>query len=56
MPLEDIPEFLKLTPEQRKAAWDAHRIEAKPLPAALMPPEFKRITSPPGAKDGDLDP
>ncbi len=55
MPLEDIPTFLKLTPEERKAAWDQHRLEAKPIPAALTLPEIKRITTPPGATDADVD-
>jgi hypothetical protein len=53
MPLEDIPTFLKLTPEERKAAWDAHKLEAKTIPAVL--PEIKRIATPPGAKDADTD-
>ena len=55
MPLEDIPEFLKLTPEQRKAAWDQHRLEQKPVPAAKFLPEVKRISTPPGATDADTD-
>lgn len=56
MPLEDIPTFLRLTPEERKAAWDQHRLEAKPVPAAkFLPPEIKRIATPPGAKDADTD-
>jgi hypothetical protein len=57
MPLEDIPAYLRLTPEERKAAWDKHRLTARPLPAALntLPPDPKRITSPPGVKDDDTD-
>jgi hypothetical protein len=47
MPL-DIPQFLRLTPEQRKKAWDDHRLEAKPLPPEVVP-AAKRISL--GAKD-----
>ena len=54
MPLEDIPQFLRLTPEQRKKAWDDHRVEQKPLPPEVVP-AAKRITVPPGAKDADTD-
>jgi hypothetical protein len=53
MPLEDIPTFLKLSPEERKAAWDEHRAKAKPLPPEIktLPP----ILSPPGATNADTD-
>lgn len=36
MPLEDIPEFLRIPQEERKAAWDKHRAERK-----ILPPEPK---------------
>ena len=52
MPLENIPKYLLLTPEERKKAWDDHLVEAKPLPPEALP-AFKRITTPPGAKDVD---
>lgn len=51
--LEDIPEFLRIPPDQRKAAWDARRV-AKALPPETAP-AIKRITTPPGAKDDDTD-
>jgi len=56
MPLEDIPRFLKLTPEERKAAWDKHRL-ASPKLANVLPPEPPKlkIQAPPGARDADTD-
>lgn len=51
MPLEDIPEFLKLTAEERKAAWDKARA-ARPLPVETKP-SYRPITGIPGAKDDD---
>lgn len=54
MPLENIPEFLRLTPEQRKKAWDDHLVEAKPLPPDVLP-ALKRITTPPGVRIGNDD-
>jgi len=52
MPLEDIPQFLRLTPEQRKKAWDDHRLQTKPLPPEVVP-AFKRITTPPDGVEDD---
>lgn len=60
MPLEDIPEFLKIPQDERKAAWDKSRA-ARPLPAE---PKQRPIPSAPsegvtidwmtgGAKDDD---
>lgn len=54
MPLEDIPEFLKIPQAERTAAWDKHRL-TKSLPPATLP-EIKRITTPPGVTDDDTDP
>lgn len=51
MPLEDIPKYLRLTPESRKAAWEKHRVEAKPLPPETLP-TIRRIQDIPGAKHG----
>lgn len=52
MPLEDIPEFLKISPSDRKAAWEKHRAAAKPLPPEPAP---RRITDVPGVKHDDPD-
>ncbi len=49
MPLEDIPEFLKIPQAERKAAWDAFRI-ARPLPRE-MKPEYRPIPDLPGGTD-----
>lgn len=35
----DIPEFLKIPQEQRNAAWENHRVPAKPLSAVLSADE-----------------
>jgi hypothetical protein len=51
MPLEDIPEFLKLTQEERKAAWEKFRA-TRPLPVEAKP-SYRPITGIPGAKDDD---
>lgn len=44
--IEDIPEFLKIPQEERKAAWEKFRTEHKPLPAER--PTYRRITDLPG--------
>jgi hypothetical protein len=54
MPLDDIPSFLKLSAEERRAAWEKHRLEAKALPLETMAP-LKRIKGIPGAKDEHAD-
>lgn len=51
--LSDIPEFLRIPQEERKAAWDKFRLAQKPIPAKLMLPEYKRITDLPGAAPHD---
>jgi hypothetical protein len=38
--LENIPEYLKLSTEERKAAWEAHRVARKALPEK---PSYERI-------------
>lgn len=46
MPLEDIPAFLKIPPDERKAAWEKSRA-AHPLPAEKK--TYRPITDMPGA-------
>lgn len=55
MPLEDIPAFLRLTKEERAAAWVNHRLTSKPVPAAQLTMPSLPISSPPGVKDADTD-
>lgn len=40
-PLE-IPEFLKIPQEQRNAAWENHRVPAKPMSATVSSDEAWR--------------
>lgn len=54
MPLEDIPAFLRIPQDERKKAWDARRVAAKPLPPEALP-ALRRITDLPGAKHDDAD-
>lgn len=48
----DIPEFLKISPERRKQAWDERRVAVKPLPTETAP-VYRRIPSIPGAAPDD---
>jgi len=47
-PLEDIPEFLKIPQEERKAAWEKLRVDRK-----LLPPEQKTYRPITGAAPND---
>lgn len=51
MPLEDIPAFLRIPQDERKAAWEKYRSAQKPPPAEK--PAYKRITDIPGAPPND---
>lgn len=51
MPLENIPEYLRLSQDERKAAWEKHRLEAKPLPPEPKLPR-RSLGDVPGVKDG----
>lgn len=51
MPLEDIPEFLKIPQDERRAAWEKSRA-ARPLPAE---PKQRPISGIPGGTHADPD-
>ena len=44
---EDFPEFLKIAPGERKAAWEEFLAAHKPPPAAKL--AYRRIDNIPGA-------
>lgn len=50
MPLENIPEYLKLSQDERRAAWEKHRLEAKALPPEVKPRRLP-LGDIPGAKE-----
>lgn len=54
MPLENIPEYLKLSQGERRAAWEKHRLEAKALPPEVKPRRLP-LGDIPGAKDEHAD-
>jgi hypothetical protein len=49
--LEDIPEFLKIPQDERRAAWEKFRA-ARPLPTETKP-FYRPITDIPGANPHD---
>jgi hypothetical protein len=50
--LEDIPAFLRIPQDERKAAWDKARVAVKQLPPE---PKLPPIQSPPGVASRDTD-
>ena len=49
--MEDFPKFLKISQEDRKAAWEKFLVAHKPPPAAK--PAYRRIDGIPGANPHD---
>jgi hypothetical protein len=53
MTIKDIPEFLRIPQDERKAAWEKFR--AAHPPPVEQKPTYRPISGIPGAKDGDTD-
>ena len=53
MTIKDIPEFLRIPQDERKAAWEKFR--AAHPPPVEQKPTYRPISGIPGAKDDDTD-